>query len=58
MLHAPLLLLWFAQERGFYCSEAGEAQRKTLGLKGCLIDWVYSQLSQRRHPCKADTSDC
>ena len=25
MLHAPLLLFWFVQERGFYCSEACEA---------------------------------
>ena len=25
MLHAPLLLFWFAQEQGFYCSEVCEA---------------------------------
>ena len=32
MLHAPLLLFWFAQKRGFYGSEAREASWPILGL--------------------------
>ena len=44
MLHAPLLLFGFAQEQGFFCSEAREAKCPIRGLQINNIIFYFQDL--------------